>query len=640
MGLEKATEHLLELQGSDGAWEAELGWCPMLTAQYVLVHYIVGRQVDPERCRLLLSYFERSQDREGLWGFHKHAHPHLYITTLVYVAVRLLGVQQNDPKIKAAYNFIRASGITNIPSWGKFWLALLNLYDWRGLNPILPELWSLPRWIPLHPSNWYCHSRLIYMGMAFIYAHRFSMPMTPILKEIRDELFAEEFDTVDFEGSRNSLREADLYVPPTVPLRMAYRISQVFERFHRAGFRKRCLEKLLQQIRWELQGTNRSSLSPLNGLLNIVALWLQNENCDELSAMFEQLERWVWEDEEGGARVALQRTPTWDTGFALQALETVSYVGGVKDAQRRAADYLVREQIRYAFDAFRDAYRTDPRGGWCLGRAWQGWPVSDCTAEALLGVILGHSTDADLSVVERAIRFILRGQNRDGGFGSYEARRTQMRIEWLNPSEMFADAMTEDSYVECTVSCLTALAVCSDRYPELMTEECSDVIYRGRDWLRQNQRKDGSWRGAWGINFIYGTMFGIRGLVATGVRKDDPSLQQACKWLLDRQRDDGGWGEHYSGCLSGQYVPHCRSHVVQTAWALMALLDVSDSNWDAITCGIAFLLKKQEGNGSWPKQEPVGVYARSGVLDYPLYSQYFPIHALGLYEKQRLARIS
>ena len=610
----------------------------MLTAQYVLVRYIVGRPVDPKRSRLLLRYFERTQDREGLWGFHEQAHPHLFITTLVYVAVRILGVQRYDPRIKRAYYFIRASGITNIPSWGKFWLALLNLYDWRGLNPILPELWSLPRWIPLHPSNWYCHSRLIYMGMAFIYAHRFSMPMTPTLAEIRDELFVEEFDTVDFERSRNRLREADLYVPPTVPLRLAYRISQIFERFHRVGFRKRCLEKLLRQIQWELQGTNHASLSPLNGLLNIVALWLQNANCDELSAMFKQLERWVWEDEEGGARVALQRTPTWDTGFALQALETVPYFSGVKNAQRRAADYLVREQIRNAFDAFQDAYRTDPRGGWCLGRAWQGWPVSDCTAEALLGIIVGHNTSADISVIERAMRFILRGQNRDGGFGSYEARRTQIRIEWLNPSEMFADAMTEDSYVECTVSCIAALATCLDKFPELLTNERRDAINTGGNWLRRNQRKDGSWRGAWGINFIYGTMFGVRGLVATGARKDDPSLQLACRWFLERQRSDGGWGEHYSGCLSGHYVPHSESHIVQTAWALLALLEAGDSNWNAIECGVAYLLEKQEERGSWPRQEPVGVYARSGVLDYPLYSQYFPIQALSLYEKQRQAR--
>lgn len=26
-------------------------------------------------------------------------------------------------------------------SWGKFWLSVLNVYDWEGNNPIPPELW-------------------------------------------------------------------------------------------------------------------------------------------------------------------------------------------------------------------------------------------------------------------------------------------------------------------------------------------------------------------------------------------------------------------------------------------------------------------------------------------------------------------
>jgi lanosterol synthase len=32
-------------------------------------------------------------------------------------------------------------GTTGIPSWGKTWLSILNVYDWEGLNPIPPELW-------------------------------------------------------------------------------------------------------------------------------------------------------------------------------------------------------------------------------------------------------------------------------------------------------------------------------------------------------------------------------------------------------------------------------------------------------------------------------------------------------------------
>ena len=34
-------------------------------------------------------------------------------------------------------------GAAAIPSWGKFVLALLNLYSWDGLHNLCPELWSV-----------------------------------------------------------------------------------------------------------------------------------------------------------------------------------------------------------------------------------------------------------------------------------------------------------------------------------------------------------------------------------------------------------------------------------------------------------------------------------------------------------------
>ena len=32
-------------------------------------------------------------------------------------------------------------GVTAIPSWGKFWLAVLNVYSWDGMHSLTPELW-------------------------------------------------------------------------------------------------------------------------------------------------------------------------------------------------------------------------------------------------------------------------------------------------------------------------------------------------------------------------------------------------------------------------------------------------------------------------------------------------------------------
>ena len=638
--LENAAAHLLNLQIENGSWEGEMVWCPMLTAQYALLHHIIGRPLDPGRRRRVLRLFERTRLQDGSWGLHEHSPPHLFVTALVYVAARLLGAEPDDPLIVPARRFIQAEGILGIPSWGKFWLALLNLFDWNGVNAVLPELWSLPRKIPLHPSNWYCHTRLIYMAMASIYGRRFQAPVTPVIAELREELYPHGFAKADFPGARNRLRDADLFARPSAWLRAGYEIARLFERFHSRTLRARCMDEILRQIKWELQTTSHTSISPVSGILNILSLWLHNPDDADCRQALSQLDGWIWEDEDDGLRVTGARSASWDTGFALQALATVPETDRVRDALRRGADFLLGEQIRTSFERFREACRADPKGGWCFAGGWHGWPVSDCTAEAVLGLVAVHGDNADSSVLGEAAGFMLRSQNPDGGFGSYEARRSAVGLEFLNPAEMFGESMTEHSFVECTASCVAALAVCRDRFPEIGHRSAvADSIARGALWLRRNQAADGSWRGVWGVQYIYGTLFGIRGLVSDRAGPGDPALRAACRWLLERQRQDGGWGEHHSGCLSGRYVPHRESQIIQTAWALIALLEAGETDWAAISRGAGFLLDTQEADGTWPKQDMAGVFFRTALLDYVLYRQYFPLHALGLYEQRRRKRL-
>lgn len=82
-------------------------------------------------------------------------------TALNYVALRLLGVPAEHPVIIRArgtlhklgghntseiYYVLRSQilgGAAASASWGKFWLSVLNVYDWEGNNPIPPELWCV-----------------------------------------------------------------------------------------------------------------------------------------------------------------------------------------------------------------------------------------------------------------------------------------------------------------------------------------------------------------------------------------------------------------------------------------------------------------------------------------------------------------
>jgi lanosterol synthase len=440
-------------------------------------------------------------------------------------------------------------------------------------------------------------------------------------------------DGVDWQQARRRLRAAELVTPPSRALLAAERALSFYDRHHAPKLRDKVLRELDAQLRWELRATDYTCLSPVSGLLSILALHASDPADADARRATERLEAWIWDDATEGARVAGAKSATWDTAFALQALAAAAPHASAAAAVSRGTEFLRRQQIHQTFAGYRSAFRLDPRGGFCFAGAWHGWPVSDCTAEAMEAL----ARDAAFTPAARdaAKEFVLRCQNPDGGFGSYEAQRTRVGLEWLNPAEMFSESMTEHSYVECTASCIAALAEHRRGQPAAEEPEVDRAIARAERRLRRLQRADGSWRGVWGVQFTYGTLFGIRGLVAAGASPKDPAVRRACAWLLARQRPDGGWGEGASGCLRGEYVPHRESQVLHTAWALMALLEADEPDAGALARAARFLVHAQQPDGSWPQQDPAGLFFRTALLDYALYRTYFPLWALARYEQRR-----
>lgn len=648
--LERATLALLAEQESDGSFEGEVVWCPMLAAQYVLAMHAMGRPLSETRRRLVLKHFERTQlstpGAQGLWGLHEKSDPFLFVTILVYVASRLLGLSKDDPLLADAHAFIRREGgATAIPSWGKLWLALVSLYDWRGVSPVLPEVWRAPRWMPIHPSRYYCHTRNIYMGMATLYGERFSAAASPTILAVRDELFVEGWQQVDWNKARKTRREGDVHVAPSAALELTYDALALLDRTRTRAHRAPILAELREHIRYELRSTSHTCISPVSGLLDILALHVADAQDPDVAEAMNRFEGWIWEDEEDGARVCGARSATWDTSFAAQALAAAyPALRGESKSRARAglqsADaFLASQQIMHGTGRESEFYRIDPSGGYCFAGVWHGWPVSDCTAEAMVARIESPFGQADPAALEAAARFVLRCKNTDGGYGSYEARRVDVPLEWLNPSEMFGACMTEKSYVECTASCLAALALYRKhlRGGEL-GDQIDAALAQGRELLTRLQNADGSWAGVWGVNFVYGTLFGMRGLLATGVPTTDPRIRRAASFLRAHQRADGGWGEHHQSVFTQHWVEHEEGQVVQTAWALMALLESRDADFDCMERAARFLASKQRDDGTWAKQDPEGVFFHTALLDYVLYRAYFPVWSLGLFEARRAER--
>ncbi|MFM8273673.1 MAG: 2,3-oxidosqualene cyclase, partial [Gemmata sp.] len=166
-------------------------WCPVVTAQVALTRHVVGLPFSDEDAAKIFCHFAFTQTPAGAWGLHPEHSGSVFVTALVYVALRCLGAPAEHPIAVRARAWLHAQsgGVLAVPTWGKFWLTLFGLYGREGLRPLVPELALLPKHMPVHPIRFYCHTRYVYLAMSLLQGSHAKFDLGPLRGELERELY-------------------------------------------------------------------------------------------------------------------------------------------------------------------------------------------------------------------------------------------------------------------------------------------------------------------------------------------------------------------------------------------------------------------------------------------------------------------
>ena len=616
--IERGANHLLSLQAEQGYWQGELEADSTLESDYIYYLHVLGK-ADPERIAKLANYVRQRQLPDGGWSIYPGGPSELNATCKAYFALKLAGESPYAPNLVRAREMVhRLGGLEHSNSYVRFYLALVGAVSWDLVPSIPPELMLIPHWFIFNIYEMSSWTRGIVIPMAILSVLRPNWKL-PERAHV-DELFKDpERKTAALDWSDQLLSWKNVFLAVD-------RGFKLYEKFPWKPFRSRAIREAKSWMLNHLERTEGlAAIYPamMNSIFALIALGHGPE--DPLT--YREIKEFSRFEIEERDTIRMQPcvSPVWDTCIAMVALEEAGLPPD-HPALVKAAEWLLSKQVLGPGDWQVKDKDAEP-GGWAFEFRNDFYPDVDDTAFVLMALQrVKYPEPARMEAAMcRGIQWLLSMQNRDGGWGAFD--RDNDRKFLCNIPFADHNAMIDPSTADVTarvVECLGRHGWPADH----------PVIQRAVKFLLQDQCKDGSWFGRWGVNYIYGTSGVLRALETVSLATRE-FCQRAVIWLRSVQKVDGSFGES----LLSYDLPAAKgqgpSTASQTAWGLIGLLASAGVEDSAVKKAVAYLVHRQEADGSWSEPEFTGTgFPGVFYLKYHLYRNSFPVYGLARYSNQ------
>ncbi|HXF27923.1 MAG TPA: squalene--hopene cyclase [Bryobacteraceae bacterium] len=615
----KAVQALVDMQHADGYWCAELTADTTLESDWIL--YLLwqhppqnGVWNPPNRPQIdgaVRSILAR-QLPDGGFNIYPQGPSEVSATIKAYFALKLAGVPvDGDAMSRARERILALGGIQAANSYVRVNLSLFGLFPREGTPSIPPEMILAGNFI-YEMSSW---TRAIVIPLSIIHAMN---PKRPAPAGFNlNELFLPGVP-VGFRYDKKLFTWRNCFYAMD-------RVLKLWERFGPKSIRRKAIAKA---EKWMVERTRHTeglaAIYPpmMYAIMAMDLLGYAPDHPDRAEAE-RQFNRLMVDD---GERFFFQPcfSVVWDTAIAAFALGESDATP--REALRRSADWILTKEVCKKGDWSVKRPDTEP-GGWYFEFANEHYPDIDDTAMVLMALKRSRASNAaaQSAAEKRAIEWLLAMQSKDGGWAAFDVDNDWTPLSYVP----FADhnAMLDPTCPDITGRVLEALVMCG-------VPQSDPAIRRAVEYLIRTQEADGSWYGRWGVDYIYGTFLALRGLEAAGESDLEAHIQRALEWIRARQNFDGGWGESCASYDNRGYVA-APSTASQTAWAVLGLLAGGDTTSTTLYDGIDYLIKTQNGDGTWDEDLATGTgFPQVFYLTYHLYRNSFPLLALNTLVKK------
>ncbi|XP_039771852.1 parkeol synthase-like [Panicum virgatum] len=254
--------------------------------------------------------------------------------------------------------------------------------------------------------------------MSYIYGKKFVGPATPVVLELRNELYKVHYDEIDWNKARTECAKEDMYNPHSSVQDILWSILHKFVEpvlMHWPGrkLREKALATAMRHIHYEDECTRYINLGAVPKIYD-------------------------------GSQV-------WDAGLTVEALVATDFVKEIGPTLNRAHSFLKNSQLLDNCPRnFEYWHRHISKGGWTFTTADDGWQVSDCTGTALKACLLLSKISPEIISepleTDRqydAVNCLMYFMNNNGGFSTFERIRSYAWLEYINPSDAFGRVMIE-----------------------------------------------------------------------------------------------------------------------------------------------------------------------------------------------------